>query len=179
MKKFAIVAVLAFALAGCGTHLTPLAGSATAAALAAQSHKKAATAKNGKRPTPPQTKKTTARQGIAASQAAGDCGSTLATYQNLTYQWNSAFSDADKDNVESQMLQVLHQGLQNVESITSANGVDATDRQSYDIADAGLNRYDAAYSSWSSTWDPNAKRVIANQMMTDMVNTLQQIQANY
>ena len=176
MKKIALAAAVAFALTGCGAHVAPGAATMNAAALAAQSKKKAAS----KRPTPPALKKAdSTRQGIAASNAARACDSALQQYQSLQYQWNAAYDDYTKDQIETQMLNVLHSGLTNTQSITSAQGVDATDRCSYDIADAGLDRYDSRYRQWQSTWDVTQKRYIVNDMLTDMVNTLQQIRNNY
>jgi hypothetical protein len=170
-------------LSGCGTHVAAATGTVASSALSAQSktatHKGAKASADRKAPPKLDAKSGLVRQGFAASQAAQACDNALQQYQGLTYQWSSAWSDYDKDQIETQMLNVLHSGLTSTQSITSAQGVDAADRRSYDIADQGLNRYDAAYSQWSATWDINQKRYIVNGMLTDMVNTLQQIRANY
>ena len=185
----ATAAILAAGLlAGCGTHVAPTAGNSAAFMASAQSAKGARTVKahkgpkasaNRKAPPTIPAKSGLVRQGIAASQASQACDSALQQYQSLTYQWQQAWSDTDKDNIETEMLNVLHQGLTSTQSITSANGVDMADRRSYDIADQGLNRYDASYSQWQSTWDINQKREIINGMLNDMVSTLQQIRSNY
>jgi hypothetical protein len=174
-------------LSGCGSHVAAATGVNPASAFSAESKKSAKTPahKGAKasatRKAPPKlpAKAGLVRQGFAASQASQACDSALQQYQGLTNEWTAAWSDYDKDQIESQMLAVLHQGLTSTQSITSAQGVDAADRRSYDIADQGLNRYDSQYSQWSATWDLNQKRNIANDMMVDMTNTLQQIRANY
>jgi hypothetical protein len=170
-------------LTGCGSHVAATTGAVPTSALTAQSktavHKGAKASADRKAPPKVAAKAGLVRQGFAASQASQACDNALQQYQNLTYQWNNAWSDYDKDQIETQMLQVLHDGLNATQSITSAQGVDAADRRSYDIADQGLNRYDSSYSQWSATWDVNQKRYIVNNMLTDMVNTLQQIRANY
>ena len=177
-RSFAAALLVATVLAGCGTHGATTASSVSVASIAAQSHKGAkASAKRPAPPTAPEVKATT--QGFAASQAANTCARALSSYQSLTYQWQSAWSDYDKDQIETQMLYVLHQGLTDTQSITSANGVDAADRRSYDIADQGLNRYDYSYRQWQNAWSDSTKRQICNQMLTDLVNTLQQIRSNY
>ena len=181
-KQIAIFSTLLVAtmLAGCGSHAAPNAGALSAASIAAQSAAHKGAKASAKRPAPPAGPKVKATtQGFAANNAANAANNALAAYQNLSYQWQSAWSDYDKDQIETQMLNALHQGLTDTQSITSAQGVDATDRRSYDIADQGLNRYDSSYRQWQSTWDDSTKRMIVNQMLNDMVNTLQQVKANY
>lgn len=181
LKAALAATMVAGMLAGCGTHVTPgTAAAAQMAAMNAQSKAKKGPKASAKRPAPPTVKQDkTTRQGIAASNAANAANQALQQYQALTYQWQQAWSDQDKDNIETEMLNTLHGGLQNVESITSAQGVDMQDRRSYDIADQGLNRYDSSYRQWESTWDQGQKREVVNQMLNDMVNTLEQIRNNY
>ena len=171
-------------LSGCGSHVAVATGAMPTSALSADAkktaaHKGAKASADRKAPPKLPAKAGLVHQGFAASQAAQACDSALQQYQSLSYQWSTAWSDYDKDQIESQMLAVLHDGLTSTQSITSAQGVDAADRRSYDIADQGLNRYDSSYSQWSAAWDVNQKRNIANGMMVDMTNTLQQIRANY
>ena len=54
------------------------------------------------------------RQGFAASEASRASSNALMTYQSLQQQWNMAFDDMTKDNIETSMLSTMKGALDQV-----------------------------------------------------------------
>lgn len=104
--------------------------------------------------------------------------STLSSYNRLRDRWMAAYSDAEKDRIEDQMLVVLSQGIGDVRDAVSAQagatGYDS--RQVFNIADRAISQYETLRVQWSYSHDINVQRQISNQMQTLLVNALQSVQ---
>ena len=177
LRTLAAAALLAATLAGCGTTGAPT-GAAKTAAAAMQAQKAKGQKATAERPAPPATTADT-KQGLAARESQRIAERSLYRYSELIRAWERAWSDSEKDRIEQDMLSELHAALGDVQQVTSSSGHDSADRRAYDIADQGLNRYDRLYRDWERAYGDREKREITNDMLSGMVQTLQDVKRNY
>ena len=178
LRTFAAAALLAATLAGCGTTGAPTGAAATGAA-AMQAQKAKGQKASADRPAPPAAEQGKPKQGLAARESTRMAERSLYRYAELTRAWERAWSDSEKDRIEQDMLTELHSAIEDVQQVTSSSGHDSADRRAYDIADQGLNRYDRLYREWQMAWGDREKRRIINDMLSGMVQTLQDVKRNY
>lgn len=179
-RSFAAAVLLAATLAGCGQTASPLAARAGGNVAAAAAKQDPATKADADRPEPPAAGKVSQpKQGLAARKAGRVAEDALYNYSLQFRDWERAWTNSEKDRIESKMLSTLHAALQDVQQVTSDLGNDTADRRAYDIADRGLDRYTSLYSSWERSWSEREKREILNDMLTVMVQSLKDVKANY
>jgi hypothetical protein len=116
--------------------------------------------------------------GRAARRSASIAVRALDDYISLTRRWERTYGDRAKDALEEQMLRTLKNALDDVQDVTSRDGRDADDRRAYDIADRGLDRYEAMYREWRNTYGREAGRLVVNDMLRMLVDTLEAIRDN-
>jgi hypothetical protein len=166
--------MLLAALAGCGT-TSGMPGSAVANGTMAAAAKRPTKAAQ-RLPEPKEAKP--APGGFAARESSRVSRRVLSDYAQMLREWNRAYSDFERDNIEERMLRVLRNGLDEVQQVTSREGHDADDRRAYDIADAGLNNYERLYRDWQSTYNMGTRRRIVNTMLQYLVDTHERIRDN-
>lgn len=113
----------------------------------------------------------------SVSRAKKLAGDTLDRYDRLRDRWLRAYSDAEKDRIEDEMLAVLARGLADVRDAVSAEqgGHGYNSRQVFDLADRACQRYEDLRYQWSNTGNVHRQREIANQMQTIIVDALNQV----
>jgi predicted small lipoprotein YifL len=183
LRTLAAAALLAATLAGCGTTGAPT-GAAKTAAAAMQAQKAKGQKATADRPAPPAAAQGTAKkgapkQGLAARESQRIAERSLYRYADLTRAWERAWSDSEKDRIEQDMLVELHSSIEDIQQVTSSSGHDSADRRAYDIADQGLNRYDRLFREWERAYGDREKRRITNDMLSGMVQTLEDVKRNY
>lgn len=177
LQALAAATLVAVTLAGCGSTGAPT-GAARTAAAALQAQKAKGSA-DAKRPAPPAADQGTPKQGLAARDSQRIAERSLYRYAELIRAWERAWSDSEKDRLEQDMLTEMHAAIEDIQSVTSSSGHDSADRRAYDIADQGLNRYDRLFREWERAFGDREKRRIINDMLSGMVQTLQDVKRNY
>jgi hypothetical protein len=173
-RQLAVGVVLLAVLAGCGQG-SGLPGTAVANGVVAAAAKRPTQA--AQRLPEPTAAKPMPR-GYAARESSRVSRRVLNDYAQMLRDWNRAYSDYERDNIEERMLRVLREGLKEVQEVTSREGHDADDRRAYVLANYGLNNYERLYRDWESTYNADNRRRIVNAMLQNLVDTHERIRDN-
>ncbi len=173
-RQLAVGVVLLAVLAGCGTS-SGMPGSAVSNGVVAAAAKRPTQAAQ-RLPEPKAAKPMPG--GYAARESSRVSRRVLNDYQQMLPDWNRAYSDYDRDNIEERMLRVLRKGLKEVQEVTLHEGQDADDRRAYDIADGGLNDYALSYHLWATARGADVRRSVMNAMLQSLVDTHERIRDN-
>lgn len=159
-----MAAKLATLLVGIALASTMLAGCGTTASVTAVKAENATTVQG--------------KDYYTVTRAQSVAQNSLYSYDRLRDDWMRAYSDAEKDRIEDQMLVVLSQGIGDVRDAVSAEaGASGADsRRVFNIADRAIQQYEALRWDWSNTHNVHQQRVISNQMQTIMVGALKDVQ---
>ncbi|MBU6428686.1 MAG: hypothetical protein KGR26_06745 [Cyanobacteria bacterium REEB65] len=121
------------------------------------------------------------RSGLSAkdvgtvSEAKSLATNALYEYNNLRNEWLSTYDDTQRDNIEQEMLQVLTSADSDIRNATNNGCCDSDNQYLFSISNSSLEQYSSLDSEWSSTWDVNQRRQIANQMLVVLTQALMQI----
>jgi hypothetical protein len=165
--SFALATFLLLSACGQGSPAARPATGATSAAMTAASARKLPVPRGG-----------SLVDGFAARRSSAIAERALADYVTLTRRWELTYGDRAKDALEEQMLRTLKNALDDVQEVTSRDGRDADDRRAYDLADRGLDRYESLYREWRNTYGREAGRLVVNEMLRMLVDTLESIRDN-
>ncbi|HEY9854365.1 MAG TPA: hypothetical protein V6D05_01420 [Stenomitos sp.] len=101
----------------------------------------------------------------------------LGQYDRLRDRWLRAYTDAEKDRIEDDMLVILSRGIADVRDSVSAEqgGTGYNARQVFDLADRACQRYEDLRDQWAHTNNLDRQREISNQMQTLIVDALNQV----
>lgn len=180
LMTLATLCLASSVLAGCGT--VPMAGMSPAGETSAKSQ-----AANAQRPLPPAV--VLAADALTEGDAIVDASyevdrarriasDTLYRYDVLLRDWKRAYSDYEKDRIESRMLDELIAGLKDVQrAVSSGSGRSA--REVYDVADRALDRYDSLRRDWSRAYTDRERRYIVNDMLVALTGAHKDIKAIY